>query len=310
MKPAARARWKSFGTRMARQEALVGLLCVVPWLLGFLIFTIGPMIVSVYYSMSDWDLVRAPMWVGLANYRRMLYEDWLIGHAVKVTTVFAFTSVPLRLILGLLIAVLLNQTIKLRSFVRTVFYLPSVVSGVAVAMLWIWIFNSDFGLLNAGLRLFGVEGPAWLSDKGWALPALVIMSLWSVGGVMIIFLAGLRSVPLELYDAAQVDGAGSLRRFWHITVPMISPVIFFNLVMGIINALQVFANAFLMTSGGPQYATTFLMLLLYNNAFAYFKMGYASAIAWLIFFYVVALTFFVFRSSTAWVFYTGSREKG
>lgn len=292
--------------RLARREALVGVLLVMPWFVGFLIFLLGPMLVSVYLSFTDWDLLTPAKFVGLKNYRKMIFEDPLIKQALKVTTIYAFSAVPLRVVGGLLLAVLLNQNIKLKSFIRTVFYLPSVVSGVAVAMLWLWIFNSDFGLLNLILNLFGIPGPAWLSDTRYVLAAFVIMSLWGVGGSMVIYLAGLQGVPTDLYEAAEVDGANSLTRFWYITLPMISPVIFFNLVMSIIAALQIFNQAYIMTQGGPQNASMFMMLYLYFNAFEYFKMGYASALAWLIFFYILALTLLVFRSSSHWVFYTGS----
>ncbi len=292
--------------RLARREALVGVLLVMPWFVGFLVFLLGPMLVSVYLSFTDWDLLTPAKFVGLKNYRKMIFEDPLIKQALKVTTIYAFSAVPLRVVGGLLLAVLLNQNIKLKSFIRTVFYLPSVVSGVAVAMLWLWIFNSDFGLLNLILNLFGISGPAWLSDTRYVLAAFVIMSLWGVGGSMVIYLAGLQGVPTDLYEAAEVDGANSLTRFWYITLPMISPVIFFNLVMSIIAALQIFNQAYIMTQGGPQNASMFMMLYLYFNAFEYFKMGYASALAWLIFFYILALTLLVFRSSSHWVFYTGS----
>ena len=292
--------------KLARREALTGVLLVLPWIVGFLVFLLGPMLVSVYLSLTDWDLLTDARFVGLKNYRRMVFDDPLVKQSLKVTTLYAFSAVPLRVVGGLFLAVLLNQNIKVKSFIRTVFYLPSVVSGVAVAMLWLWIFNSDFGLLNLILHLFGIRGPAWLSDPNYVLAAFVIMSLWGVGGSMVIYLAGLQGVPTDLYEAAEVDGAGSLLRFWHITLPMISPVIFFNLIMGIIAALQIFNQAYIMTQGGPQNASMFMMLYLYFNAFEYFKMGYASALAWLIFFYILALTLFVFRSSSRWVFYAGS----
>ncbi|MBI2942227.1 MAG: sugar ABC transporter permease [Chloroflexi bacterium] len=284
----------------------MGVLLVLPWLVGFLAFTLGPMVASAGLSFTDWDLLTDPHWVGLENYRMMLLQDPLVTQSLKVTTVYAFTAVPLRVVAGLVIAVLLNQDIRVKSFIRTLFYLPSVVSGVAVAMLWLWIFNTDFGLMNTLLRLVGTTGPAWLSDKSAVLPAFIILSLWGVGGSMVIYLAGLQGVPTDLYEAAEVDGAGPWRKFWHITIPMISPVIFFNLVVGIIGALQVFNEAYVMTQGGPENASMFLMLLLFFNAFEYFKMGYASALAWLIFFYILALTLLVFRFSSSWVYYSGA----
>lgn len=292
--------------KLARHEALVGVLLVMPWFLGFLFFLLGPMLASIYLSFTDWDLLTRAKFVGLQNYRRMIFDDPLVKQSLTVTTIYAFTAVPLRVVGGLFLAVLLNQNIRWKSFIRTVFYLPSVVSGVAVAMLWLWIFNSDFGLLNLILNLFGIPGPAWLSDTRYVLAAFVIMSLWGVGGSMVIYLAGLQGVPTDLYEAAEVDGANSFTRFWYITLPMISPVIFFNLVMSIIAALQIFNQAYIMTQGGPQNASMFMMLYLYFNAFEYFKMGYASALAWLVFFYILALTLLVFRTSSHWVFYSGT----
>ena len=292
--------------RMARQEALTGMVLASPWVLGFIIFLLGPMLASVYFAFTDWNLLTDPKWVGFKNFRHMIVEDPLVRQSLKVTTFYAFSAVPLRVVGGLFLAVLLNQNIKFKSFIRTIFYLPSVVSGVAVAMLWLWIFNSDFGLLNLLLRLVSIDGPAWLSDTRSVLPAFVIMSLWGVGGSMVIYLAGLQGVPSDLYEAAEVDGAGTIPRFWHITLPMISPVIFFNLIIGIIAALQIFNQAYIMTQGGPQNASLFLMLYLYFNAFEYFKMGYASSLAWLIFLYILILTLIVFRFSSQWVFYAGS----
>jgi len=209
-----------------------------------------------------------------------------------------------------MLALLLNQPIKGLPMWRTVYYLPAVVSGVAVALLWQWIFNTDFGLANWILGLVGIKGPSWLLDAHWALPALIVMSLWGVGGGMIINLAGLQGVPTQLYESAEIDGAGATGRFWHITVPMVSPVIFFNLVMGIIGALQTFTQAFIMTNGGPREATYFFMLHLYNNAFLYLKMGYAAALAWVLFFYILLLSLLVIRSSAAWVYYEGELRRG
>jgi len=288
-----------------QRENLLGWLWASPWILGFLIFTIGPMIASVYFSFTDFPVISPPKWIGLENYHYMLTEDESIFQALKVTTVYAVVSVPLSLGLGFFLAILLNQPIKGVAIWRTVYYLPAVVSGVAVALLWQWIFNTDFGLANWLLSIVGIKGPRWLLDPAWALPALIIMSMWGVGGGMIINLAGLQGVPTQLYEAAEIDGAGALRRFWHVTVPMVSPVIFFNLIMGIIGALQTFTQAFIMTGGGPREATYFYMLHLYNNAFQWLKMGYASALAWVLFFYILFLSLLVIRSSAAWVYYEG-----
>ncbi|NPV08082.1 MAG: sugar ABC transporter permease [Anaerolineae bacterium] len=292
------------------KENLTGWLWAAPWVLGFLIFTLGPMLASVYFSFTDFPVISPPKWVGLENYRTMISGDKSIFQALKVTTIYAVVAIPLNLTLGFFLAILLNQPIKGVAVWRTVYYLPAVVSGVAVALLWQWIFNTDFGLANWLLSLVGVKGPRWLLDPGWALPALIIMSMWGVGGGMIINLAGLQSVPTHLYEAAEIDGAGAWRRFWTVTVPMVSPVIFFNLVMGIIGALQTFTQAFIMTGGGPREATYFYMLHLYNNAFQWLKMGYAAALAWVLFFYILFLTLLVIRSSSAWVYYEGELRRG
>ncbi len=282
-----------------------GWLCASPWILGFLVFTLGPMIWSIYYSLTEYPLIRPPVWVGLDNYRFMLQEDKFFFNSLRVTTLYAIVAVPLHLVIGFLMAVMLNQKIRYIALWRTVYFLPSVVSGVAVALLWQWIFNSDFGLANWLLGLVGIDGPSWLLSPTWALPALIIMSLWGVGGSMVIFIAGLQGVPQALYEAAEIDGSSAVQRFWHVTVPMVSPVILFNLIIGLIAALQTFTQAFIMTAGGPKQSTHFFMLHLYNNAFQWLKMGYASALAWVLFAYILIATLFVIRSSSLWVFYEG-----
>ena len=287
------------------RESIAGWLLVTPWILGFVLFTAGPMIASIGLSFTSWDLFGAPKWVGLANYAKMLADDPSVWRSLRVTTVYAFTSVPLTVGLGLGVALLLNENIKLQGFMRTVYYLPSVVSGVAVALLWRWLFAADFGLINGFLAIIGIQGPAWLSDARFALPALIIMSVWGVGSGMVIYLAGLQSVPTTLYEAAELDGANSAQRFIHVTAPMISPVIFFQAVMGVIGALQTFTQAFIMTDGGPKDATLFYLLYLYRNGFQYLKMGYASALAWGLFIYIMVLTLLILRSSTLWVYYEG-----
>jgi multiple sugar transport system permease protein len=211
---------------------------------------------------------------------------------------------------GFLIALLMNQSVKLIALWRTIYYLPAVVSGVAVAMLWLWVFNPDVGLLNRFLATFGITGIGWLSSTKWALPALIIMSLWNVGGGMVIYLAGLQGIPTDLYEAAHIDGASAWRRFWRITIPMMTPVLFFQLIMGIIGTLQVFTNAFVMTQGGPSNATLFYVLYLYQNAFSFMKMGYASALAWILFLIILALTLVTFWSSNRWVYYEAEERKG
>ena len=287
---------------LARREAIEGYLFITPWLLGLLIFILGPIMVSFYYSFTDFQVVKPPVFIGLENYKR-LAVDRLFWQAVKVTTSYVFVSVPLGLVFSFTIALLMNQKVRLLSLWRTVYYLPSLVPVVASTMLWLWIFNPQFGLLNTLLSYVGIEGPLWLGHTKWALPSLILMSLWTVGGPMLIYLAGLQGIPSDLYEAAEIDGAGTWARFRSITLPLMTPIIFFNLVMNLIISFQVFAQAFIMTEGGPRYATLLYVLYLYQNAFQFFRMGYASALAWVLCLIILILTVLVFRSSTAWVYY-------
>jgi len=286
-----------------KKEILAGYLFALPWIIGFILFIAGPMVASVFLSFTNWNLLIPPKWIGFKNYYTLLEEDELVPQALKVTTYYAFTSVPLRVIIGLLLAILLNQDIKLRSFFRTIYYLPSVSSGVAVSILWLWLLNSEFGLINYFLKLIRINGPSWLTDSRYVIPAFVLMSLWGVGGSMLIYLAGLQDIPTEYYEVAEIDGANSIQRFWYIVLPLMSPIIFFNLVTGLIAALQTFTQAFIMTGGGPHNSSLFFVLYLYRQAFTFLKMGYASALAWVLFIYIFLLTLLIIRSSTIWVFY-------
>jgi multiple sugar transport system permease protein len=296
-----------------KREALWAYVFIAPWIVGFLIFTIGPMLASLYYSFTDYDIISAPVWKGLANYQKLLFNDPLFWHSLKVTIKFAAMALPLNLVIGFLIAVLLNQKVPGVNIWRTLYFLPSVIAGVAVALLWVRIFNARIGLINPILQeYFGVQNPpGWLQDPNWAVPALVIMSLWSVGGSMIIYLAGLQGVPTTLYEAAKIDGANTAQRFWNITIPMMTPVIFYNLVLGLIGAFNYFTEVYVATSGdgGPVRSTLFYNLYLYQNAFRFFEMGYASAMAWVLFVIVLIVTLLVFRSSPLWVFYEGELRK-
>jgi len=267
------------------------------------------MLASLVIAFTDWDLITEPKFVGAQNFV-MMAADSLVWKSLQVTTVYAVVSVPLQIALGLGLALLLNTNIRFLRFYRTAFYLPSVLSGVAVALLWRWLFSTEFGLFNAMLANIGIRGPSWLGDPQWALPSLILMSLWGVGAGTIIYLAGLQGIPTDLYEAAEVDGASSWVRFWNITLPMMTPVLFFTLVTGFIAALQVFTQAFIMTSGGPNNATLFYLLYLYRNAFEYFRMGYASALAWVLFIYILVLTLVLQRSSRYWVYYEGDDRKG
>ncbi len=290
--------------RLSFWESLNAWIFVLPWILGFFLFTGGPILASLVISFTHWDIVNPPEWAGLANYESML-SDPLFFQSLKVTTMYALVAVPLQIVVGLFVAILLNTKIRLIGLYRTLFYLPAVLPIVSVAVMWRWILSRDWGLINWFLSLFGVYGPGWLSEPEWALPALILMSLWGVGAGMLIYLAGLQGIPTDLYEAAKVDGAGPWAQFVYVTLPMISPVILFQLVVGLIAAFQVFAQPFIMTQGGPQNATLFYLLHLFRNAFEFFRMGYASALSWVLFMYIAILTMLIFRFSAAWVFYEG-----
>lgn len=292
-----------------QRESLMGYLFLSPWLLGFVVFLAGPMIASFYLSFTQYKVIQAPSWIGLANYQRM-FTDELFYHSLRVTVVYTAISVPLGIAAALGVAVLLNQKIIASGLFRTIFYLPSIISGVAVAIVFAWIFNFRFGILNYLLSLIGIPGPNWLGSPRWALWAFVLMSLWGIGGNVVIFLAALQGVPQSLYEAAEIDGAGSWQRFWKITLPMISPALLFVFIMGVIGTFQTFTQSYIMTGGGPANATLFYLLYLYKNAFNWFEMGYASALAWVLFLIIMVCTLILLRSSTLWVHYEGSFGRG
>jgi multiple sugar transport system permease protein len=294
---------------LRRNEAIGFYVTISPWLLGFVAFVIGPIIVSFYLSFTDYSVIRRTQLVGLLNYKEIFTESPLFWQSLKVTTLYTVASVPLHLVVALIVAMLLNMDIKGVALFRTIYYMPTVITGVAVAMLWQWIFNPRFGLVNYLLSLVGIKGPQWLGSEVWALPAIIIMSSWGVGGSMLIFLAALQGIPTQLYEAAEIDGANPWHKFWRVTLPLITPVIFFNVVMGVINSFQVFTNAYIITNGGPNNATLFYVLNLYRQAFQFFHMGYASALAWILFAIILICTLLIFRSSAAWVYYE-SEVKG
>ena len=294
----------------ARREALSAYALISPWVVGFLVWTAGPMLASLFLSFTEYNVVSPLRWLGGANYFSAFIGDPLFWQSLKVTFAYAAMSLPAGLAVGLAVALLLNLSVPALSVWRAIYYLPSVISGVAVAVLWQYAFNPRFGVLNWALSLVGIRGPGWLADPKWALPSLAIMSLWGAGGGMVLYLAALQSVPTALYDAAKVDGANAWQRLRYVTLPMISPVIFFNLVMGTIGTFQYFTNAYVMTQGGPINATLFYNLYLYNNAFRYFRMGYASALAWILFVIILLLTLLIFRSSSIWVYYEGQLRGG
>ncbi|MBI1296703.1 ABC transporter permease subunit [bacterium] len=287
---------------LAQREEIVGWLFITPAVLGLIIWLAGPMLYSIWLSLTEWDLIREPRFIGTANFTRM-FGDRLFYKSLWATLYYTAFHVPLTLILAFLVAMLLNTKTRGIAIFRTLYYLPSIVPAVANSVLWIWIFNSEFGLLNLFLRNLGFNKVMWLQDPNTAMPALILMSLWSMGGTMIIYLAGLNGIPEQLYEAAEIDGAGSWSRFWNITLPMMTSVIFFNLILQIIGSFQVFTASYLMTRGGPNYATNFYVLYLFDNAFSWFDMGYAAALAWVLFFIILALSLVVFRSGSRWVYY-------
>lgn len=294
----------NIGTLKPRKRNLIAFyLFISPWLIGYLIFTLGPIIASGWLSLTDFDGVSSPHFIGADNYKEIVQTD-LFWKSLWATIYYTVGHVPLSVIGALCLAVLLNQKIPWLSLWRTIFYLPVVTSGVAVALLWSWIFQPSYGLVNIFLsQVFGIQGPGWFYAEHWTIPAFIIMSLWGVGGPMLIYLAGLQGIPTALYESANMDGAGAFRRFWHITLPMITPVLFFNTVMTLIASFQVFTPAFVITKGGPNYASYFYVLYLYQNAFENFRMGYASALAWILFVIILIVTIAMFRWQRKWVHY-------
>ncbi len=290
---------------LKRKEAFIGYLFAAPWLIGFSIFTVYAIVSVVYYSFTDFNAFTKPSYIGLSNYKELFNFDYLFPISLYNTAYYTLISVPLGIITAFLLAVLLNQKVEGLAFFRTIFYLPSIVPSVASSVLWLWILNPNFGLLNAFLYKLRLPTPLWLGSPEWAKPALILMSLWGVGGTMIIFLAGLQDVPQELYESAELDGAGGVAKFIYITIPMMTPTILYALIMGIIGSFQVFTQAFIMTQGGPANSTLFYVLYLYRNAFQYFKMGYASAQALILLFIILILTLIVLSTSKKWVYYGG-----
>jgi len=292
------SRWKS--------RHWIGWLFILPWFIGFLWFDVLPLFLNTYLSFTDFSVgAKIPNWVGLANYREMFGGDHLIGISFKNTLYYMGLSVPLLILLAFSLALLLNANIRGRGAYRTIFYLPSLVPAVASSMIWVFMLRTRNGLINQVLGLVGIPAIPWLGRPEWAKPALILMSLWGFGGQMVIYLAGLQGISQELYEAAEIDGASGLQKLIRITVPLMTPTIFFNLIMSIIGSFQVFTAAYIMTNGGPLKSTLFYMLHLYNNAFRYFKMGYASAMALILFLIILTLTLIVNRTSERWVYYGG-----
>ena len=287
-----------------RRRDLEGYIFLLPWLIGLVVFRLVSIVASAALSLMNWDILRPPHFVGLQNYRDLIGDN-LFWTSLFNTLYYVAGSVPLVLILALLAAFLLARPLAGVGVLRTVYYLPSVTTGVAVALLWQWMFEPTYGVIDTMLGWVHIPGPPWLGSTTWAMPALILMGTWGIGGSMVIFLAGLKGVPQQLYEAAAIDGANGWSQFWNVTIPMLSPVIFFNLIIGIINSFQVFTQAYVMTNGGPANATLVYILYLYNQGFSWLHMGYASALAWILFVIVLGLTTVIFRRS-AWVYYEGA----
>lgn len=294
--------WRNMNP-LARREALEGYLALLPWAIGFILFTAIPIGFTIYYSLTEWVIVRPPEWIGLENYERMFTRDPLFWQSLQVTLTYVLISLPLKLVLGLMLALLLNIKLPGMNIYRTVFYFPAVISGVAVSLMWMWLLQPDTGVINTLLSYVGIRGPNWFWDPDWALPSVAMMSIWKVGGAAIIYLAGLQNIPPHLYEAAKIDGASSWRSFWGITLPLLTPTLFFQLVIELIDSFRIFTEAFVITQGGPLKATYFYLWYFYEEAFRNFNMGYASALALILTLIIMLTTMFVNYTSKRWVYY-------
>jgi multiple sugar transport system permease protein len=296
--------------RSAFSRHLTAYLFISPWILGFLFFTLGPLLFSLTMSFHDWPVVGERTFVGLDNYRTMLFDDPQFWESLWITVKFAAIYVPFNIVMSFLIALMLHHATFASGFFRTAFYLPSVISGVALVTIWSWIYSREYGLLNFMLSLIGVDGPNWLGDPGLAIVAIIIASLWGFGGTMLILLTGLKAIPKELYEAATVSGVPGWAQMLFITLPMLGPMLLFTFITSIIAAFQQLTIALLMTKGGPLGSTYFFAMYIYDNAFKYFDMGYAAAGSWVMFLIVLALSLLVMRWSSAWVYYEGEVKGG
>lgn len=284
-------------------RALEGYAFVSLALIGITLFQVGPMLASLGLSFTEYQLVRPPRYIGVANFQR-LFTDPLFWKSLWNTVYYVAVGLPLRLVIAFLAALLLNQRLRGIGAFRTIYYIPSVTAGVAISIVWTYVYDPECGLMNYVLSWFGIQGPAWLGSPEWAMPALIIMSFWQLGVPMLIFLAGLQNIPTHLYEAAALDGAGVIQRVRYVTIPLLTPLIFFNLVMGVISSFQVFTQVFIMTGGGPLHSTLVYVLYLYNQSFLWFRMGVGSAMAWILFIIIFTLTLIQFRFSK-WVYYEG-----
>ncbi len=303
------ASWADL-SRERRKEAITGYLFISPWLIGFLLLFVGPIIISFVLSFTRWNIVGTPVWVGLDNYQQILTSDARFQKAVQVTLTYAAFYLPLEVIFGIGLAVLMNQKLRGIGIFRTLYYMPYVVPSVAASLVWVWMLNGRYGVVNSVLSWIGVQGPNWLENPATILPSLIMIALWGVGGSAIIYLAGLQNIPEVMYEAATVDGANRIQRFFRITLPLLSPTIFFQLVLGLIGVFQTFTPAFIASgeNGGPLQAGLFYMLYVYNRGFVTLRMGYASALAWILTAFILVVTVMVLRSSRYWVYYEADRS--
>lgn len=292
-------------SKTAIKEAICGYVSISPWVLGFIVLTLVPIISTIYYSFTRWTMMNAPVWIGLDNYKRMFTRDPLFIQAVKATSLYVLMSLPIILVFGVLLSLLLNMKIRGMNVYRTLFYIPAVISGVSIAMLWTWLLQPDVGIVNTVLSMVGIQGPKWFWDPDWALASVASMSFWKVGGSAVIYLAGLQNIPPQLYEAARIDGAGKLRIFFRVTIPLLTPTLFFQLIIQMIEAFKVFTEAYVITKGGPLKATYFYLLYFYEEGFQHFNTGYASALILVLVVIIMTLTVLVNYSSKHWVYYEG-----
>jgi multiple sugar transport system permease protein len=293
---------------MVLHNTVNGLLFVSPYLLGLMVFTLYPIFASFFYSFTSYSVLEPPRFVGLENYIDIFTNDPLFKISIGNTFYYALIAIPLNLTIAMLLALVLNLQVKGMSFYRAIFFLPSIMPEVASAMLWGWILNPQIGLVNGTMHALHLPTIGWYADPLWSKPSLILISLWGLGGTMVIFLAAVQDVPKHLYEAAELDGAGAIQKTRYVTIPMLTPTILFNLILGIIGSFQYFTTSFVLTAGGPADSTLFYALLIYRNAFTYFKMGYASAMSWMLFAIVFLLTLVIFRTSNRWVYYAGENQ--
>lgn len=300
--PSIRRRKRWWQSRMSRRQTGAAYLCLLPWLIGLLVFTAYPIAASAYYSLTDYPILKGPHWVGFKNYTDMVHDD-LFWKSLRVTALFTIVAVPSGVLMGYFIALLLNQRVRGLAVWRTIYFLPSIVPAIATSYLWAWIFNPDFGVFNGVLDKIGFDGPAWFGSERWVLPAFIIMQLWGAGGGLILYLAAFQQVPNILYDAAKIDGANAWHRLIHVTLPMTSPVILFTVLTGMIGTFQIFVGGYVITNGGPNNASLFYVLYLYRQGWSYFNMGYASALGWVLLLITMTLTLLILWASRRLVYY-------